>query len=70
MFGVASARWPDGTLQSVVAHGLRLIPVSGVSEAASEEKIGGNGAFNKDMTNDEMTFLDTQTNRQALEPNV
>ena len=49
--------------QSGVAHGLNLIPVSGVGEAVGDEKIGGNGVsrtFNKDMANDEITFLDTQ----------
>ena len=30
MFGVRSARWPDGPRQSGVAHGSSLIPVSGV----------------------------------------
>ena len=65
MFGIGSARWPDGPPQSGVALGFDLIPVSGVGEAiggvsekASDEKIGGNGvegAFSKDMTNDEMT---------------
>ena len=72
MFGVVSARWPDGPLQSGVAHGFNLIPVSGVGVVVGDEKIGGNriqGTFNKDMTNDEMTILETE-NRQALEPNV
>ena len=66
VFGIRSARWPDGPLQSGVAQGFNLIPVSGVgeavggvSEAIGDEKIGGNGVegtFNIDMTNDELTF--------------
>ena len=38
---------------------------SGVGVVVGDEKEGGNGVkgtFNKDMTNDEMTFLDTQRN--------
>ena len=30
VFGVGSARWPDGPHQSGVAHGFNLNPVSGV----------------------------------------
>ena len=66
MFGIGSPRWPDGPPQSGVAHGFNLIQVSGVgeavggvSEAVGDEKIRGNGfekTYNKDMTNDEMTF--------------
>ena len=66
VFGIGAARWPDGPPQSGVAQEFNLIPVSGVgeavgavSEAVGDEKIGGNGVegtFNKDMTNDEMTF--------------
>ena len=66
VFGIGSARWPDGPPQSGVARGFSLIPVSGVgeavggvSEAVGDEKMRGNGVdrtFNKDMTNDEMTF--------------
>ena len=59
IFEVRSARWPDGPPQSGVAHGFRLIPVSGVREAARDEKIGRNefqGTFNKDLTNDGMIF--------------
>ena len=41
MFGVGFARWPDGPLQCGVAHGLSLIPVSGVGGAADEDKTGG-----------------------------
>ena len=69
VFEVGSARWPDGPPQSAVAHGFGLIPVSGVGEVASDEKIGGNGVegtFNKDMTSDEMTFSRHTENRQAL----
>ena len=47
--------------------------VGGVSGAAGDKKIGGNGVegtFSNDMTCGEMTFGHTQTNRQALEPNV
>ena len=51
VFGVGSARWPDGPPQSGVAQGFNLIPVSGVGEAvggvsetASDEKIRGNGS--------------------------
>ena len=54
MFGVGSARWPDGPPHSRVAHRFILIPVSGVGE-----RTGGNGierTFDKYMTNDEMTF--------------
>ena len=57
MFGIGSARWPDGPVQSGGAHGFILIPVSGVgeavggvneavggvNEAVSGERIGGNG---------------------------
>ena len=80
MFGVGSARWPDGQTQSGAAKGFNLIPligvveaVGGVSEAVGDDKVEGNGTegtFNKDMTNDETTFLGTRTSRQALEPNV
>ena len=58
--------WPDGPSQSRVAHGFRLIPVSGVgeavggvSEAVGDEKIRkrvSKVTFDKDMANDEMTF--------------
>ena len=34
-------RWPDGPLQSGVAHGFNLIPVSGVGEAVGVEKKRG-----------------------------
>ena len=60
VFGVGSAR---RSIPSGVAHGFSLIPVSGVGVVVDGEKTGGNwveGTFNKDMTNDEMTFLDTQ----------
>ena len=67
--------WPDCPTQSEVAHGFSLIPVSGVgeavggvSEAVGDEKIGGNGVegtFNKDMTNDGMTF---ETHKQIVKP--
>ena len=53
----------NGPPQSGVAHGFSVIPVSGVGMVVDGEKTGGNGVegtFNKDMTNDEMTFLDTQ----------
>ena len=73
MFG--STRSPDGPSQSGVAQGLNLIPVSGVgkaaggvSEAVGDEKIGGNGVegtFNKDVTNDEMTF---EAHKQIVKP--
>ena len=66
VFGIGSDRWPDGPPLSGAAQGFDLIPVSGVGEAvggvieaAGDEKIGGSGVdgtFNKDMTNDEMTF--------------
>ena len=38
VFGVGSARWPDGPRQCGVAHGLSLIPVTGVVD---EDKTGG-----------------------------
>ena len=41
MFGVGSARWPDGPPQSGVAHGFTLIPVSGVGCVVDEGKTGG-----------------------------
>ena len=47
--------------------------MGGVSEAVGGEKMGGNGVegtFSNDMTCGEVTFGHTQTNRQALEPNV
>ena len=75
MLGIGSARWPDGPPQSRVAQGFNLIPVSGVGEAVggvsvavSDERIGGNGVegtFNKDMTNDEMTF---EAHTQIVKP--
>ena len=55
--------------------GFTLIPVSsvgeavgGVSEAVRDEKVGGNGVegtFNKDMTNDGMTF---EAHKQIAKP--
>ena len=57
MFGIGSARWPDGPLQSGVAQGFNLTPVSGVgeavggvSEAVGDEKIGGNGVEHSTKT--------------------
>ena len=53
----------DGPHPSGVAHRFSLIPVSGVGVVVDSEKTGGNGVegkFNKEMTNDEMTFLNTQ----------
>ena len=41
VFGVGSARWPDGPQQSGVTHGFSLIPVSGVGGAVDEDKTGG-----------------------------
>ena len=70
MFGVGSARWPDGPLQSGVAHGFRLIPASGVGVVVNGEKTGGKGVegtFSNDMTKDQITFGHTE-NRQALAP--
>ena len=67
MFGIGPVRWPDGPLQSGVAQGFNLMPVSGV-EAVADEKIGGSGVeetFNKDMTNDEMTF---EAHKQLVKP--
>ena len=53
VFGIGSARWPDGPPESGVAQGFNQIPVSGVgeavggvSEAVGDEKIGGNGRRN------------------------
>ena len=72
MFGVGSARWPDRPHQNGVAHWFCLIAASDVSVAVHGEKTGGNGVegtFNRDITKDEMTFVDTE-NRQALEPIV
>ena len=63
VFGIGWARRPDGPPQSGVAQRFSLIPVSGVGVVVDGEKIGRNGVertFNKDMTNDEMTFLDTK----------
>ena len=63
MFGVGSARWPDGPPQSGVAHVSSVIPVSGVGVVVGDKKIGGygvEGTSNKNVTNDDMTFLDTQ----------
>ena len=60
------------THQNGVAHRFSLIPVSGVGVAVDGEKTGGNGVegtVNRDMTKDEMTFVDME-NRQALEPIV
>ena len=41
VFGVGSARWPDGPPKSGVAHGFTLIPVSDVGGAVDENKTGG-----------------------------
>ena len=63
VFGVGSARWPDGPPHNGVSHGFSLIPVSGVGVAVDGEKTGGNGfegTLNKEMAKGEMTFLDTQ----------
>ena len=43
VFGVGSARWPEGPPQSGVAHGFSLIPVSGVGVVVGGKKMGGNG---------------------------
>ena len=37
VFGIGSARWPDGPPRSGVAQKFNLIPVSGVSEAVNEK---------------------------------
>ena len=69
--GLESARWPDGPPQSGVAHGFSQIPDSGVGVVVGDERMGRNGVegtFNKDMTNDEMTFLDTQMSLLSLIP--
>ena len=42
VFGVGSARWPDGPHQSGVAHGFSLIAVSGVGVVEDEVKTEGN----------------------------
>ena len=54
--------WPDSPPQSGGAHKFSLIPVIGVGVTVDGEQTGRNGGrrFNKDMTKDEMTFLDTQ----------
>ena len=44
VFGVGSARWPDGPRQSGVAHGFGPIPVSGVGVVVGDEKMGGKGS--------------------------
>ena len=69
---LGSARWPDGPHPSGVAQGFDLIPVSGVreavggvSEAVGDEKIGGEGTFNKDMSNDGMIF---EAHEQIFKP--
>ena len=77
VFGIGPARRPGRPSPSGVAQGCGLIPVDSVgeaagvvSEAAREEKLGGNGVegtSNKDMANDGMIF-EAQANRQALEP--
>ena len=60
VFGVESARWPDGALQSGVARGISLIPVSGVGVVVDEVKTGGNAENSRttrsDMVADGMTF--------------
>ena len=58
------SRWPDIPSHGGVAHGVFLVPVSGVDDAegrvreqVGEENIGGNerdGTPNRDMTEDEM----------------
>ena len=63
VFGVGSARWPDGPPQSEVAHGFSLMPVSGVGVVEDGVKTGGNGisrTFRRNMIKGEMTFPDTQ----------
>ena len=49
VFGVASARWPDGPLQSGVVHGFSLIPVSGVGAVVDEGKTENSGIPTNDM---------------------
>ena len=60
---------PDGhTAHPRAESHAGLIPVSGVGVAVDGEKKRGNGVegtFNKDMTNDEMTFL---THRESSGP--
>ena len=59
VLGVGSARWPNGPLQSGLAHGFSLMPVSGAGVVVDGVKTGGNGisgTFKRDMTNYEMTF--------------
>ena len=60
VFGVGSAKRPDGPHQSGVAHGFCLIPVSGVGVVADEVKTGGNGMNSgtprSDMVADGKTF--------------
>ena len=72
--GLITCVWdrPDGPLPSGVAQGFNLIPVSGVreaaggvSEAVGDEKIGGEGTFNKDMSNDGMIF---EAHKQIVKP--
>ena len=54
VFGVGSARWPDCPLQSAVAHGLSLIPVSGVGVVVDGEKTGGKrGRRNQQQRHDQ-----------------
>ena len=69
VFGIGSARWPEGPLPSGVTQRFYLIPVSGVREAVNGntdeegcEKIRGKGiegTFNKDMTNNGMILRHT-----------
>ena len=64
VFGVGSARWPDGPPQSDVAHGFSLIPVSGVGVAVDEVKTGVNsGTSRSDMVADGITLEKQTQNR-------
>ena len=73
LFGVGSARWPDVSPQSGVAHGFSLMPVSGVGVVVDGVKTGGKRDLrNIQERHDQRRndFFRHTEYRQALEPNV
>ena len=67
MLGVGSARWPDGPPQSGVAHGLNLIPVSGVvDEVRTGGKAENSGTPRGDMVRGWDDFRETQNRSNIL----
>ena len=73
--GLITCDRPDGQTvhtRAELQKGFNMIPVSGVreavggvSEAVDGEKKGGEGTFNKDMSNDGMIF---EAHKQIVKP--